>query len=87
MQILRNFPAYSADNIYGRPATKAMAGGGIWDGGSMKYWRLVIVLIVVLVAVGSVSKVFHRIPNACVAEEDSSSSDDGGDDSDYTEFA
>jgi hypothetical protein len=53
----------------------------------MKYWRLVIVLIVVLVAVGSVSKAFHRMPSTCIAEEDSSSTDDGGDDSDYTEFA
>jgi len=57
------------------------------DGGCMKYWRLVIVLIVVLVAVGSVSKAFHRMPVTCIAEEDSSSTDDGGDDSDYTEFA
>jgi len=52
----------------------------------MKVRYLVIVLIMALVAVGSVSKVFSRAhSNYVVAEE--TSSDDAGDEGEYTEFA
>ncbi len=52
----------------------------------MKLSHLVIVLIVALVAVGSVSKVFSHAQKVVVAEE-SSSTDDAGDEGEYTEFA
>jgi len=65
---------------------KGLGTEGVRDGGSMKVRYLVIVLIMALVAVGSVSKVFSRAhSNYVVAEE--TSSDDAGDEGEYTEFA
>lgn len=78
MTYLRNFPGIFADNNNG---------GSKRVGGLMKSWRFIVALMVITVAVVSVTKIFSYEKSSYVVAEESSSSDDGGSDGEITDFA